>query len=208
MDLDKPSVTNADEANAAVEQIFADEAGTTDVEGEGNGGADTLDLTTFSKLAGREFTSNEDLIKHYKGLNSLVGDQKIAELRKLEEAGKSGTQNAPAGDDDLKARLETMEKTLVKKDFLLDTPTAREYLDLVEAVSEKKGISLIEAWKEIETKVQTSQGQSNGQTPLIGKNRVTPPDDNARMNELAALTSKGDQAAASELVMATVFGKR
>lgn len=207
MDLDKPSVTNADEANAAVEQIFADEAGTTDVEGEGNGGADTLDLTTFSKLAGREFTSNEDLIKHYKGLNSLVGDQKIAELRKLEEAGKSGTQNAPAGDDDLKARLETMEKTLVKKDFLLDTPTAREYLDLVEAVSEKKGISLNEAWKEIETKVQTSQGQSNGQTPLIGKNRVNPPDNAGEIQSLTQRAQAGDEAARMELVQKTVYGK-
>lgn len=205
--MDKPSVTNADEANAAVEQIFADEAGTTDVEGEGNGGADTLDLTTFSKLAGREFTSNEDLIKHYKGLNSLVGDQKIAELRKLEEAGKSGTQNAPAGDDDLKARLETMEKTLVKKDFLLDTPTAREYLDLVEAVSEKKGISLNEAWKEIETKVQTSQGQSNGQTPLIGKNRVNPPDNAGEIQSLTERAQNGDEAARMELVQKTVYGK-
>jgi len=196
-DNGQTQATNVDDANAAVEQLFADNAGTTDVKGEDNGGS-TLDLATLSKIAGREFTSNDDLIKHYQNLNSFVGDQEIADLRKL-KADKTATQ-APAGDDDLKARLEKMEKTIVEKDFLLATPTAKEHLELVQALSEKKGIPLDEAWQQIATKVQTSQGQGNGQIPLIGKNRVTPPDDAGRIQDMTELARKGDLAAQNELI--------
>lgn len=42
-------------------------------------------LTAINKVSGREFKSIDDFEKHYKNLNSLVGDQSIVETKKKAE---------------------------------------------------------------------------------------------------------------------------
>jgi len=101
-------------------------------------------LAEINRVTGRNFASMEDFEKHYKNLNSLVGDQtRVENEKKAKELEKIKT----SGDQELRGIVEGLQSQLVEKDFLAENPTAKASLDLVKAVASSKGITLHEAWE-------------------------------------------------------------
>lgn len=193
---DKPEVTDAEtEIDESIENIF-EEAGDTDVEGKSEE-AKSLTREQLEKVAGRKFESDEDFIKHYENLKNLVGDQELAKERKAKK-------EEPKGDklSEMEQKLARLEKESITKDFLLETPTAKEHLDLVEAYAEKHGLSLSEAW---ESKVSKLAESSQSRT-VINKNRITPVQ-SQRVADLADRARTGDQGATDELINTLVWKK-
>lgn len=199
-DLDKPVDADVEsvEIDESIESIF-DETGDTDVEGKGEA-EQTLTREAIEKVAGRKFESDEDFLKHYENLKKLVGDQELAKERKAAK-----TEEKPKSDDKLSAleqELAQMKKENVTKDFLLEVPTAKEHLDLVEAYAEKHGISLSEAWTSKFAKfTESSQGRT-----VINKNRITPVQ-SQQIASLADQARKGDQSAQDALINELVWKK-
>ena len=201
--------TNPEDADTSdFEEIFADdstdetvvenqeapkkqEEGTEDVLGKGE--VEELSLDELNKASGREFKSKEAYLKHYKNLNKLVGDQDLAKKRKETKSEEI---------DPTAKELAELKKDLAKKDFLLETPTAKEFLDVVEAYAEMNDMSLSEAWEAKFTGIAESSQSKN----IINKNRTNPVQ-SQKISELAKLARSGDQDAQDELIEATVWKK-
>lgn len=147
------------------EVIDNTKAGQKDVQGTG----DSLSLEDLNKTFGREFKTKEEALKHAENLKSFAGDQEAIKERKaqkeLEEQKKKG--------QDALTRVETLEKEIAKKDFLIETPTAKPVLEALEAYAEKHNISLSEAWSSEAFKPIAEASQRISKAPQTN-NRISP----------------------------------
>lgn len=167
----KPNETNGNVENLETLNEVLAESGQEDVGGED---ASAPSLEELNRITGRNFNSLEDFEKHYKNLNSLVGDQTRVENEKKAkelESLKSQT-NSP----ELQERLDRLEAIIAEKDFIRENPTAEKALDLVKAVAKAKGVSLEEAWTN-EVKDVAESAYAYKEEKEIGvrsKNRIIP----------------------------------
>lgn len=149
----------------SMDELLTDKAGQEDVEGTG----DSLSLEELNKTFGREFKSKEEALKHAENLKSFAGDQEAIKERKaqkeLEEQKKKGL--------DALSRVETLEKEIAKKDFLIETPTAKQFMPALEAYAEKQGMSLEEAWSSEQFKPIAEASTRISKSPVTN-NRITP----------------------------------
>jgi glycine cleavage system pyridoxal-binding protein P len=76
-------------------------------------------------------------------------------------------------DSDAVSMVEALKKDIAKKDFLIETPTAKNYIDILEAYAEKNSISIDEAWKSDKFRPIAETAQRVEKT-LITNNRITP----------------------------------
>lgn len=167
----KPNETNGNVENLETLNEVLAGSGQEDVGGED---ASAPSLEELNRITGRNFNSLEDFEKHYKNLNSLVGDQTRVENEKKAkelESLKSQT-NSP----ELQERLDRLEAIIAEKDFIRENPTAEKALDLVKAVAKAKGVSLEEAWTN-EVKDVAESAYAYKEEKEIGvrsKNRIIP----------------------------------
>jgi hypothetical protein len=180
MDNNKPLETDTSEDNVEEEstedesiyELFEEEGGD-DVEGKGE-----LSLEELNKISGREFKSKEDYLKHYENLKKLVGDQDLAKKRKevkQEEAKKEEV-------DETAKELAQLKKDLAKKDFLIETPTAKPFIEPLEAYADRQGVSLEEAWNSESFQLIAESSQRTGKK-LTTNNKIAP----ARSKEIDRL---------------------
>lgn len=193
-----PDVTDAGELDdffaddtVTVDETKDSQAGTEDVLGKGE--VENLSLEELKAVSGREFKSKEEYLKHYENLKKLVGDQDLAKKRKDE---KKDTTTDKVGE--LEKKIAEMERAGITKDFLLEVPTAKEHLDLVEAYAEKQGISLSEAWNtKFANLVESSQKN------VINKNRINPIQ-SQQITQLAEKARGGDESAQDALIQSVM----
>jgi len=200
-DETNPEATDATE----LDDIFSDEvetktedkpedlgAGAKDVLGKSE--VANLTLEELNNISGRKFESKEDYIKHYENLKKLVGDQDLAKDRKVKK-------ETPDKVSELEKEIAEMKKSGTIKDFLLEQPTAKEHLDLVEAYAEKHGLSLSEAWNtKFANLVESSQKN------VINKNRINPIQPQ-QITNLADRARGGDESAQDALINELVWKK-
>jgi len=197
-DETNPEATDATE----LDDLFSDdienktentEAGAEDVKGKDE--VANLTLDELNKASGREFGSKEEYLKHYDNLKKLVGNQDLAKERKV----KNEADKQPNKVDELEKQLKEIQADNIKKDFLLETPTAKEHLELVEAYAEKQGITLSEAWTtKFANLVESSQKN------VINKNRINPVQSQQLAN-LAERARGGDESAQDALIREMVW---
>lgn len=159
--FEEDSAGAADDTNKEVDE----KAGQEDVAGKG----DSLSLEDLNKTFGREFKTKEEALKHAENLKSFAGDQEAIKERKAQkelEAQKKKGQDALT-------RVETLEKEIAKKDFLIETPTAKQVIEPLEAYAEKHNISLSEAWSSEAFKPIAEASQKISKAPVTN-NRITP----------------------------------
>lgn len=169
-DNNKPLDSDTSDDNVEeIDELFEEE-GKDDVEDKGE-----LSLEELNKVSGREFKSKEEYLKHYENLNKLVGDQTLAKQRK-EQKEKKVEVNETAQE------LAQLKKDLAKKDFLLDTPTAKPFIEPLEAYAEKHGISFEEAWNSDSFRLIAESSQRVGKK-LTTNNKIAP----ARSKEIDRL---------------------
>lgn len=195
----KPTDADVSE-DSNLEDIFDEnEKGDTDVADKGE--LNKFSLDELNNISGRKFETKEDFFKHYDGLKNLVGDQELAKQRK-EKAAEEKNDKKPAEDSTAK-ELAELKKDLAKKDFLLEKPTAKEFIDVVEAYAEKNNITLSEAW---ESKFKFAETSQNVQKNIISKNRIAPVH-SQRISELAKGARTGNEQSQNELIK-EVLGDR
>ena len=198
MEINKP-----DETDTEVEEIFEEtQDDSTEVGGEdvaGKSEVEKLSLDELNTLAGRKdnpFKTKEEFVKHYGNLKNFVGDQELAKERKEKKEVKKDVIDSTAEE------LAELKKDIAKKDFLLETPTAKEYLDIVEAYAEKNNLTLSEAW---EAKFKTIADSSQRKV-IINKNRINPVE-SQRISELAKSAKAGNEEAQNALIEEMVWKK-
>lgn len=200
MDEDKPVDTDVvtEAADESIESIF-DETGDTDVEGKSEGAdMSTLSLDDINSVLKREFKTKEEALKSLDGLKRLVGDQDLAKERKEK---KTETKS------DVDDRIARLEKQLEVKDFLLEVPTAKEHLELVEAYAEKHGMTLSEAWSSKFAKfAESSQAKGEQGRTVINKNRINPVQ-SQRISSLAEQARQGSSEAQDALINELIWKK-
>jgi hypothetical protein len=198
--MDKPEATDVvtEEVETSFDDIF-EETGVEDVEGKGGEETKSLSREQIEKIAGRTFESDEDFLKHYENLKNLVGDQELAKERK---AKKAEAEKPKSDTPDVAQELAQLKTDIAKKDFLLDNPSAKEYMDVLEAYADKNGMPLQEAWeKRFSAIAETSQRKV-----VINKNRINPVQ-SQQITSLAAEARKGNQAAQDALINDLVWKK-
>jgi len=134
--------------------------------------SDQLSLEELNALAGRKdnpFKSKEEYLKHYESLKSLSGDQEAIKERKAQKELEKKTVEEKT----LKEEMEALKKDLSKKDFLVETPTAKDYLEIVEAYAEKNEMTLVEAWNSEKFK-SIAEASQRASKNVITNNRITP----------------------------------
>lgn len=188
---DKPEV--ADVEMESYEETV--ETGTEDVEGKGENSFDGLSLEDLNKISGRKFESKDEALKHYENLNSLVGDQEIAKLRKEADAKKSEKSEKIDKLAALEAELAQMKQESTRDKFLVKNPTAAGLVDVIEAYAEKNNLTLDEAFdQKFKDLADSSQrkviNQTNRQTPVQSQ----------KVTELAEKARQGDPRATESLV--------
>jgi len=119
----------------------------------------------YQKLTGREdIKSREDFEKHYEGMKSLVGDQKLAELRQkaekyealqaeikkeADEFGKTPAGKEVAKDfarEAVEDRLSNLEDEIKTSRFLKNHPEAEPIADLIKAKALRNEVPLEDAY--------------------------------------------------------------
>lgn len=178
MDNNKPLDTDTSEDNVeeesqdeSIDELFEEEGGD-DVEGKGE-----LSLEELNKISGREFKSKEDYLKHYENLKKLVGDQDLAKKRKeAKEVKKEDNVDKTAQE------LAELKKDIAKKDFLIETPTAKPFIEPLEAYADRQGVSLEEAWNSESFQLIAESSQRTGKK-LTTNNKIAP----ARSKEIDRL---------------------
>lgn len=200
MDEDKPVDTDVvtEAADESIESIF-EETGETDVEGKSEeADMSTLSLDDINSVLKRDFKTKEEALKSLDGLKRLVGDQDLAKERKEK---KTETKS------DVDDRIARLEKQLEVKDFLLEVPTAKEHLELVEAYAEKHGMTLSEAWSSKFAKfAEPSQTKGEQGRTVINKNRINPVQ-SQRISSLAEQARQGNSEAQDALINELVWKK-
>ena len=135
-----------------------------------------LDLNSLAEITGRKYKSSDEAINHLKQLNSYVGDQEVAESKKLAKEynnllktvadtegvspskakevlmgklGKSETVET-ADDDQLKGifnEVSSLKHELAKERFLKSNPEAEEKYNVIEAGAKGTGQTLQEFYE-------------------------------------------------------------
>lgn len=177
-----------------IEDLLNDDIDTGNKDVADKGELNKLSLDELNNISKRKFETKEDFFKHYEGLKNLVGDQELAKERK--EKVKED-KKAEVKDDATAKELAELKKDLAKKDFLIEKPTAKEYMDVLEAYAEKNNLSLSEAWEAKFKFAETSQGVQK--TDIISKNRIAPVH-SQRISELAKTARTGDETSQNELI--------
>jgi len=161
-------MNNKPEDADGLEELFEDDQpGTEDVEN-----SDQLSLEELNTLAGRKdnpFKSKEEYFKHYESLKSLSGDQEAIKERKAQKELEKKTTEGKT----MKEEMEALKKDLSKKDFLVETPTAKDYIEIIEAYAEKNGMTLVEAWNSEKFK-SIADASTRVVKKVITNNRITP----------------------------------
>lgn len=211
MDInDKPLDTNGEvqESNESqddnLEEIFG-ESGNEDV-----GSESELSLDQLNQVTGRQFKSLEDFQKHYKNLNSLVGDQKRIETEK--KAKELDLLKNKARDDSspsLAKEIEALKADFTEDRFLRNNPTANEHLELVRSVSKAKGISLDKAWNDHVKDIASGYAASKKEKEIgvETKNRINP-QTKQRLNTLTEEYQKTGSGDAQDALVAAWLGKK
>lgn len=189
-EVNKPTDADAEELDELFEEEGTEtEAGTTDVEGKGD--LNQMSLEELNNISGRKFESKDAFFKHYENLKKFVGDQDLAKQRK--EAPKEEPDKQVADE------LAQLKKDLAKKDFLIETPTAKPFIDALEAYADKQGMNLGEAWNSeaFSLIAETSQRASKH---LTTNNRIAPVQ-NKKLEQLKdEVISTGSETAKINLV--------
>lgn len=158
----------------------------------------TLSLDDINSVLKRDFKTKEEALKSLDGLKRLVGDQELAKERKEK---KTETKS------DVDERIARLEKQIEVKDFLLEVPTAKEHLELVEAYAEKQGITLSEAWNSKFAKfAESSQTKGEQGKTVINKNRISPVQ-SQRISSLAEQARQGNSEAQDALINELIWKK-
>jgi len=119
----------------------------------------------YQKLTGRtDIKSKADFEKHYQGLKSLVGDQKIAEMREKAEAYEKFQQEINREADEfleseegkevakdfaegaVEDRVGKLEDELKTERFLKTHPEAQSIIDLIKVKADRNEISFEDAY--------------------------------------------------------------
>ena len=122
----------------------------------------------FQKITGRDdIKSKADFEKHYEGLKSLVGDQKVAEMREKaekydalqKEIGEKadeflGTEEGKKLTKDIareaiEERVDKLEGEIKVERFLKTHPEAEPILDLVQAKADRDKISFEDSYTKV-----------------------------------------------------------
>jgi hypothetical protein len=164
-----------DDPEESVEDLFEEpseetpqEPGVEDVGG--------LTLEELNKVSGREFKSKEEYLKHYENLKNFVG--------KRQETPKSEVK--PKDDGGVLEKLSSLEQRVSERDFIYETPDAKEHLDLVRSVSKADGIPMQEAWGKVKDYVGAFEASKKEKTVVESKNRPNAP----QTKEFQALAEK------------------
>jgi hypothetical protein len=186
---DKPENTDSDILDELETDSGAqDELGQEDV---GSKDAPASELTEINRVTGRKFGSVDEFEKHYKNLNSLVGDQtRVENERKAKELEAIKSQETTP---ELAQRLASLEAQIVEKDFLANNPIAASSLDLVKAVATSNGMTYQEAWdsKVKEVAEAAEAHKSEKEIGIRSKSRINPLQDKD-LNSLAEQVRKGE----------------
>lgn len=156
------------ETDAVLEELFTEETPTEGDEAVEKTG-DQLALEELSTTLGRDIKSKDDALKAIKSLKSLVGDQDAIKERKAQKE----LEKKQAEEASTKEELAQLKKDLAKKDFLISEPTAKDYLEVIEAYAEKNGMSLDEAWKSDKFKPIAEVSQRVAKS-VVTNNRIAP----------------------------------
>ena len=167
-------------------QESQEESGSEDVAGRA---AEALTLEELNETVGRKFDSKEEFKKHYKNLNSFVGDQKRVKTEKEKE--KLSEEK-----DQLAERLERLEGEMKTKDFLADNPDAKDSLDLVKDVANSRNISFQEAWdNHLKDTVTNAKARENElEIGVKSKNRLN----TSQAKKYNSLAKKAQEGTATE----------
>ena len=175
--------------------IFADDSS----EADADNASEELTLSELNSISGRNFSSKEEALKHYKHLNSLVGDQKRIETERKAKDAESKLSEL----DKLRAEMNALKQDNTKKEFLLANPGAKDKIELVEAYADKHSLPLEEAWTKIADKfaISTSNEDSYGVRP---KQRITPTQ-SQNIAELTEAARRGNSDAQDALIQETLL---
>lgn len=157
--------SNDGASDELLSELFDDQAGQEDVAGKG----DSLSLEDLNKTFGREFKSKEEALKHAANLKSFAGDQEAIKERKAQKELEAKLKEEVS----TKEELANLKKDLAKKDFLIDTPTAKSVIEPLEAFAEKHKLTLVEAWQHEAFKPIAEASQRISKAPVTN-NRINP----------------------------------
>ena len=175
--------------------------------------AESLSLSDINLITGREYKSRDEALRHVKELNSFVGDEKIANERKLaseynamveayaqaeglskEEARKElaaqVVKERPASEkkdtelERTKSKLSSIEARLERDDFLKANPEAENLIDVIANGAKGAGLSLSEYYKESKlSEIARATKDINKNPTVDSKPRVMK--SSSRLNALA-----------------------
>lgn len=159
---DKPTSTNSEEWELDSSEGEGDVTPSEDLEATNPSGEEEEILSKVKEITGREFKNLQDFQKHYKNLVSLVGDQKIAELRKKAEAYEKLQQeidkeaeefiNSEEGQEFLKeyqpSEVEELKRKVEEIELTKVHPEAEKFLNVIYPIAESQGITLKEAYED------------------------------------------------------------
>lgn len=167
---------------------------------------DNLTLAQLNDLTGRDFKSREDFEKHYKNLNSLVGDQtRIETEKKAQEAEKANEELKK-----LQEQVANLTNENETNSFLKGNPEAERAIEHIKLVAREKGVNYETAWN---GGTDAQGNQVSGLKELIGDNSPRPSLVTNRLNPNRAKQIKGlaeaaktGNAAAQEALVAEALG--
>lgn len=151
----------------SLDELFNEEASQEDVTDKSDSGE--LSLEDLNKTFGRQFKNKDEALKHAENLKRFAGDQEAIKERKAQKE----LEEQKKKEQDALTRVENLEKEIAKKDFLINTPTAKPALEALEAYAEKQGISLEEAWQSEAFKPIAEASQRISKQPITN-NRINP----------------------------------
>lgn len=149
-------------------------------------------LGLLKGVSGRESKTLDEFTKHYQNLNANYGEvsnaigayrkqvQESLKVRGIDpaviESGSpapiaAGTETPNSGSDtELSKRLESIERTMARRDFLNEFPKAKDVLEVIEAVASSKGIPLRQAY--IDSNLQRMAEQPNPNPGITPSGKV------------------------------------
>lgn len=191
----------------------------------------------YQKLTGREdIKSKADFEKHYQGLKSLVGDQKIAEMREKAEAyekmqqeiereadefleSEEGKETAKEfAEEAIETRVSGLEDELKTERFLKTHPEAQSLIDLIKAKADRNEISLEEAYTKtfegeqfslkelLESKLEAEKAKAEEKSIGVESKSRIGPGSSAEISQLIEQVRKTDSAAAKQKLVEKILG--
>lgn len=193
-------------------------------------GAESPDEAFYKELTGREdIKSKEDFQKHYDGLKSLVGDQKVAEMRKKSESydklqGEVGKETdeflkTPEGKQTLKEfasgakeeRLDKLEEEILSMRFLKKNPEVEPFMDLIKVTAQAKGISYEDAFENhlkdlVATKLETEKTKAEEKSIGVESKAGVAPGNQAEVSQLIKAVEETDSNEAKQKLVEKTLG--